>query len=228
MPVLSTASNSILANSLPVALSFNPQSTLSPGFIWPTPEGVPVKIMSPVWVRRSVRRPGISEGERAAKIKAVYGARGHAWVSLSTGHETAITRVAWSGWWSWKPEKGGDLTSRVIIEDTCSINAGILNIMSEVHPSCFTSPFTYQPNDKLRPSTKARNESKAAWDPRARGRHGELSGKSAKGQFCTISATGRLWRGPRGLGINGEKFRDRNTRSARFSRIRSEAGGLVI
>lgn len=39
---------------------------------------------------------------------------------------------------TWKKE----LTSRVIMEDTCSIKAGILKIISEVHPCCFTWPFT--------------------------------------------------------------------------------------
>ena len=35
------------------------------------------------------------------------------------------------------------LASRLVIDDTCSTNAGILNIISEVEPSCFTSLFTY-------------------------------------------------------------------------------------
>ena len=41
-----------------------------------------------------------------------------------------------------------ELTSRVIIEDTCSINAGILNIISEVQPFCFTSPLIYDATKK--------------------------------------------------------------------------------
>ena len=36
-----------------------------------------------------------------------------------------------------------DLTSRVIIDDTCSIKTGILKIISDVRPFCFTSSFTY-------------------------------------------------------------------------------------
>ena len=51
-PFLSTASNSILANSTPVALSPSLQSTLSPGLTGPTPDGVPVRITSPGWTRR--------------------------------------------------------------------------------------------------------------------------------------------------------------------------------
>ena len=31
-----------------------------------------------------------------------------------------------------------------MIEDTCSTNTGILNIISEVEPSCFTWPFNYR------------------------------------------------------------------------------------
>ena len=46
-PVLSTASNSILASSTPLALSSSLQPTLSPGFTGPTPDGVPVRITSP-------------------------------------------------------------------------------------------------------------------------------------------------------------------------------------
>jgi hypothetical protein len=42
-----------------------------------------------------------------------------------------------------KTKREQRLTSRVMIEDTCSINAGILNIISEVDPFCFTSPFIY-------------------------------------------------------------------------------------
>ena len=49
LPRLSTTPNSILANSTPVALSSNLQSTLSPGFTGPTPDGVPVRIISPGW-----------------------------------------------------------------------------------------------------------------------------------------------------------------------------------
>ena len=65
LPPLSTASNSILAISTLPALSSNLHSTLSPGFIWPTPEGVPVSIKSPVW----------KEGKRLGTYVAMQGSR---------------------------------------------------------------------------------------------------------------------------------------------------------
>jgi len=43
------------------------------------------------------------------------------------------------------------LTSRLMIEDTCAINAGILNSISEVDPFCLTWSFTYPHN---RPKNK--------------------------------------------------------------------------
>lgn len=39
--------------------------------------------------------------------------------------------------------KGTKLTSRLITDDTCSIKSGILKIISEVTPFCFSWPFTY-------------------------------------------------------------------------------------
>ena len=39
-----------------------------------------------------------------------------------------------------------NLTSRLMIDDTCSISAGILNIISEVDPFCFTWSFSCQDN----------------------------------------------------------------------------------
>ena len=36
-----------------------------------------------------------------------------------------------------------ELTSRVIIDDTCSIKAGIVNIVPEVLPFCFNWPFNW-------------------------------------------------------------------------------------
>ena len=35
-----------------------------------------------------------------------------------------------------------------MIDDTCSINTGILNIISEVVPFCFAWPFTYHTQKK--------------------------------------------------------------------------------
>ena len=66
LPPHSTASNSILANSTPVAPSSDLQSTLSPGFTEPTPDGVPVRITSPSWNRgRLIMEP--DKGETRSK-----------------------------------------------------------------------------------------------------------------------------------------------------------------
>ena len=117
LPFLSTASNSILANSAPVELSSNLQSTLSPGFTGPTPDGVPVRITSPVWKNRNIYN---DETGRNGRNECIEG-------SL---HPRKLYRTE------------TELTSRLIIDDTCSIKTGILKIISEVGPFCFSWPFT--------------------------------------------------------------------------------------